>query len=768
MNKSFMIKGNILLAYTGSSEDVSVPEGVAKIGGGAFSGCENLTHLMLPSSVTEIENFAFHNCVNLETIDLPEGVTKIGKRAFSGCENLTHLMLPSSVTEIAGQAFKKCTSLERIDLPKDVIFTGESIFEDCISLKSVVLPANVKKILKSTFQGCTNLIEVRLPDTVTQIDEHAFDGCINLKQIIFPDSVKKIQAYAFHNCFGFTDVTIPKNITCLNTGVFQNCTNLTNVTIPEGVKEIQKQAFEGCTKLKVLNIPASLTKIEFGSYTGGALDKCEALEQIVIAPENPYFRLENDLIFSKDGSVLMFCMRTRMGAFVVSENVREIAPFAFSQCNKLTQITIPDSVTTIGSDAFNGCTAVTDVTLPANLEEISPYLFRGCTHLRQIELPSNLARIGKYAFDGAGLETLVLPASVKELGNFAFQNCPLQKVTVLGETKFGAHMLGDGMFELYAWKIPLTCIHKNYEKHAILTFSDCYLSEKEIPEEYRETSLNYIKNRRKRLYALALENVSVLQVMIAEKFILWTELSELLEQASKLGNPEINAELLEYRNRCFGHIDREQEQAKEFERELKLQTKILETGIVPVGVIKKSWSYRKKEDGTLLVSGYKGTETQIIVPAKIGKAVVTEIGEYAFSNVSPYATPAAKEIRQKLESVVIPEGVTKLGAYAFFGCSSLVNVAIPEGITEIGVETFWGCCNLASVVFPSTLVRVGNFMFYGCKNLTSVTFPADVQWIDKFAFPTNCANLTIYAPEDSYVEKFTNQYNLSFRSISGK
>lgn len=763
-----MIKGNILLAYTGSSKEVSVPEGVAKIGGGAFSDCEALTHLMLPASVTEIANFAFKNCVNLEIIDFSEGVTKIGERAFIGCKKLTHLMLPASVTEIAGHAFKNCTRLEHIDLPKDVAFTGEGIFEGCTSLKSIVLPANTKKVFKSTFQGCTNLIEVRLPDTVTQIDEHAFDGCVNLKQIIFPDSVKKIQAYAFHGCFGFTNITIPKNITCLNAGVFQNCTNLTNVIIPEGVKEIQKQAFEGCTKLKVFNIPASLTKIEFGSYSGGALDKCEALEQIVIAPENPCFRLENDLIFSKDGSVLVFCMRTKTGVFEVPENVREIAPFALSQCDKLTQITIPDSVTTIGSDAFNGCTAVTNVTLPANLEEISPYLFRGCTNLRQIELPSNLTRIGKYAFDGVGLETLVLPASVKELGNFAFQNCPLQKVTVLGETKFGAHMLGDGMFELYAWKIPLTCIHKNYEKHAILTFADCYLSEKEIPEEYRAASLDYIKSRRKRLYNLALENVSVLQVMIAEKFILWTELLELLEQAIQLGNPEVNAELLEYQNQCFGHMDREQEQEKEFERELKLQTKILETGIVPVGVMKKSWSYRKKEDGTLLVSGYKGTETRITVPAKIGKAAVTEIGEYAFSDVSPHATPTAKKIRQKLESVVIPKGVTKLGACAFFGCGCLVNVEIPEGITEIEAETFWGCCNLTSVVFPSTLMRIAHFVFDGCKSLTSVTFRADVQWIDEFTFPRNYAKFTIYAPEGSYVQQFANQHNLSFRSISCK
>lgn len=768
MDKAFMIKGNILLAYTGSSKEVSVPEGVVKIGGGAFSGCGDLAHLMLPSSVAEIADFAFRNCVNLETIDLPEGITKIGERAFIGCKKLAHLMLPNSVAEIAGQAFKDCTRLEHIDLPKDAVFTGEGIFEGCTSLKSVVLPADTKKILKGTFQGCTNLSEVNLPDTVTQIEEHAFDGCTNLKQIIFPDSVKKIQSYAFHGCSGFTDITLPKNITCLNAGVFQDCTNLTNITIPEGVKEIQKQAFGGCTKLKVLNMPASLAKIEFGAYSGGALDKCEALEQIVIAPENPYFRIENDLIFSKDGSVLMFCMRTRAGAFEVPENVQEIAPFALSQCDKLTQITIPDSVATIGSDAFHGCTAVANVTLPANLEEISPYLFRGCTSLRQIDLPLNLVRIGKYAFDGAGLETLVLPASVKELGNFAFQNCPLQKVTVLGETKFGAHMLGDGMFELYAWKIPLACIHKNYEKHAILTFADCYLSEKEIPEEYRAAALDYIKNRRKRLYDLALEHVSVLQVMIAEKFILWTELLELLDQAIQLGNPEVNAELLEYQNQCFGHIDREQEQEKEFERELKLQTKILETGIVPVGVMKKSWSYRKKEDGTLLVSGYKGTETQITVPAKIGKAVVTEIGEYAFSNVSPYATPAAKKIRQKLESVVIPKGITKLGACAFFGCGCLANVELPEGITEIGSQTFWGCCNLASMVFPSTLERIAQYVFDGCKSLTSVTFRADVQWIEEFAFPRNYAKFIIYAPEGSYVQYFANRHNLSFRPISCK
>lgn len=68
--------------------DITVPNGVTKIGSHAFDGCQNLTNISLPASVTEIGAYAFANCENLKYIDLPENLKEIGEAAFYGCDSL--------------------------------------------------------------------------------------------------------------------------------------------------------------------------------------------------------------------------------------------------------------------------------------------------------------------------------------------------------------------------------------------------------------------------------------------------------------------------------------------------------------------------------------------------------------------------------------------------------------------------------------------------------------------------------------------------------
>ena len=95
-----------------------IPEGVTRIGTGAFFECLGLTEIHIPDGVTEIGDQAFRGCSELKEIHIPEGVTRIGDYAFCGCASIRHLQIPRSVTEIGEYALKHCTGLLSILAPR--------------------------------------------------------------------------------------------------------------------------------------------------------------------------------------------------------------------------------------------------------------------------------------------------------------------------------------------------------------------------------------------------------------------------------------------------------------------------------------------------------------------------------------------------------------------------------------------------------------------------------------------------------------------------
>ena len=115
---------------------------------------------------------------------------------------------------------------------------------------------------------------------------------------------------------------------------------------------------------------------------------------------------------------------------------------------------------------------------------------------------------------------------------------------------------------------------------------------------------------------------------------------------------------------------------------------------------------------------------------------VTSVDDYAFYGCS------------SLTSVVIGDGVTSIGYYAFYGCSSLTSIEIPDGVTSIGDETFRGCSSLKSVEIGNGVTRIGCYMFSNCSSLTSVTIHDGVTSISNSAF-AYCSSLTSVTIPDS-------------------
>ena len=94
-----------------------------------------------------------------------------------------------------------------------------------------------------------------------------------------------------------------------------------------------------------------------------------------------------------------------------------------------------------------------------------------------------------------------------------------------------------------------------------------------------------------------------------------------------------------------------------------------------------------------------------------------------------------------LTNLVIPEGVTNIGNYAFYHCSGLTSVSIPNSVTNIGNYAFYQCSGLTSVSIPNSVTNIGNYAFYQCSYLTSVSIPNSVTSIGNYAF-YQCSGLT--------------------------
>lgn len=126
-------------------------------------------------------------------------------------------------------------------------------------------------------------------------------------------------------------------------------------------------------------------------------------------------------------------------AFQFFTKLTQVPDYAFSNCPKLTGITLPDGVTSIGQYAFNYCSSLASVTLSDNLETIGPYAFRECGVLTSIVIPDNVKYIKKGAFLESGLTSITIPASVVEIqpddrGEGAFRYCPFTYVIMEGTT----------------------------------------------------------------------------------------------------------------------------------------------------------------------------------------------------------------------------------------------------------------------------------------------------------------------------------------------
>ena len=237
-----------------------------------------------------------------------------------------------------------------------------------------------------------------------------------------------------------------------------------------------------------------------------------------------------------------------------------------------------------------------------------------------------------------------------------------------------------------------------------------------------------------------------------------------ISYATEQKKNDMIAWLMDFKNRTV-------DIATEEEKELKKMVRELSAAPDSATVMKKTWAYSRLSDSTVEITSYKGSETALEIPAKIGKNIVTSIGEQAFS-ASWVSQKSNKENKKRIISVVIPDtvtqiknsafreclalevisipsGVKSIGDRAFFGCRALTAVTIPRGVVEIGEGAFCDCSSLTSICLPEGLKAIGFKAFSGCKALTEITIPQSVAVIGSQAFDY-CHNVESLVLPDSF------------------
>lgn len=99
----------------------------------------------------------------------------------------------------------------------------------------------------------------------------------------------------------------------------------------------------------------------------------------------------------------------------------------------------------------------------------------------------------------------------------------------------------------------------------------------------------------------------------------------------------------------------------------------------------------------------------------------------------------------------IPDNVTMIEEWAFYGCTSLQSIVIPNSVTEIGVRAFSGCTSLQSIVIPDSVTQIGELAFSDCSSVQSIIIPDSVTRIERGAF-CNCTSLQSIKIPDSVTQ----------------
>ena len=804
--------GTEAFAYCSKLENITIPSTLTITGTAVFANCSLLATVAFADGTTVIPDNIFANCTSITKVVIPEGVTTIGAGAFADCSNLDYLSVPKSLKTVETGAFNGCTSLKQVIYAGDYndweaitvkenndpfanakLFDGETTpdnpyggeitpdtpgkymewkfdeetatltisgtgpmgeynFSDdpwdeyTDSIKNVIIEDGITTIGKNAFRECYALESIVIPDSVTSIGDYSFEMCNSLTSITLSDNINTIGMYAFQHCIGLTSVVIGDGVTTIELSTFAQCRNLESVVIGDGVTTIRSGAFQDCAKLKTVTFGKSLNTIESSAFSG-----CSSLESVTIP----------DTVTTMGKWTFSDC--TNLKSVKIGNGLVSTGDYVFENCTNLVSVTFGNSITVISDYSFYGCTKLDSIVTPSTVTEIKSGALSGCTSLKNVTLNEGLTLIGSNAFTNCdSLVSIKIPDSVTKIDSYAFADCDSLKSIAIGKnvTTIG-NAIAYGSKSLTAITVDAENPNYSVDEYGVLFNKDktvliqypcgSPLTEYTIPDSVK-TVQTYAFNKSANLQTVTIP----LSVTTIE--------NRAFDETPNL------------KNIIYKGTKEDWETRVTFDEDKNAKLKYNLIAFEPTDV----------ENVTTIC----GDNITWSLNLNNGKMVISGTGDmYDFEyNDCPWIN-----YRDYIKEVVISEGVTRIGSYAFYYCKNLKTIAIPSTVTSIGGDVFSICSSLESITVdsdnpaysndeygvlfnkdktilvkypqngaqteytvPSTVETIGYEAFYSCNNLKKIVLNDGVTTISYGAF-VGCGKLesltipTTVTTTDSYI-----------------
>jgi len=607
-----------------------------------FRECNSLKKVILPTSLYNLESYAFSGCQNLEEVVLPEGLTNVGYDSFRECHKLSKINIPSSVTNIYGGAFYGCQSLKSIDLST---MTGVS-----------TIPYDMF--------GNTGLTSIVIPANITNIGERAFQGT-PLKTVVFEagSRLATISECAFQST-QLQSITIPASVTTINNYAFSDCRSLSAVNYEDNNKltSLGENVFNGCP-IQTFLIPKRLIYM-------GHQDFSESLSQIEVEEGNKYFEMSDGVLYSKAENALVYAPKNQTSIYL-PDYVTSIKNGALRYHYDLTTLVLTSTITDLGESPF--CEN-------SNLKEIycmnpEPPVVQNLTNgwYGTVYIPTG----SKKDYEDAKWESSMLEERVFDYSiTLSTSSIKLYNVTGGKDRELSAMVFTPaGPFKseiVWSCSDPTVVsvsntgvIHYINEGEAIITASAVF-ADTIISAECRVNNLNFDVNSD--VYYVTAGNLSTL-IPESKKY----EIRDLI----LLG--EINADDIRFIREMAG-VDNNNN---------KTNGKLARLNLEAVNVVhggsywSRFWGEQYNDGNTL--GGYVFADCsaleEVILPSNL-----TGLNEGVFYEC------------KNLKYATLPSLINTIPSNTFYNCISLTNVYIPEKVNTIGYNAFAYCTSLKSVI----------------------------------------------------------------------
>ncbi len=426
-------------------------------------------------------------------------------------------------------------------------------------------------------------------------------------------------------------------------------------------------------------------KIEDGvllSYNGEA--------DVVIVPDSVRF-IESSA----------FKGNNRITSVILHEGLKRIGNEAFKGCESLASVRIPGSVTSIGEAAFSGCYSLRDVNIPKSTVNIGRGIFEYCPFLRDdkgfvvvsgvllgysgadrdIVIPDTVKRTCDDVFyRNMGADKIAFPDSLEALGRRTLRGCRRLKELILpqGLSRFEGTVLEEIWLQMYGSRVEnimMTSFVKQYPE----------LLKKNPALKRKIASCRYGLVK----HIIFFDDVRA----ISNLFGIFSKIPlEEVYEYIEISNGERRAFgctgfLLDYKNSHYTQLQQENAEQRKLDKELGERER-------SVADWKKLYTFRRKDRG-IVITGYIGTDENLVIPSRIGRYDVTEIGKKAFAMVFDVSPDGRVMVsKQKIKSVVIPDSVTRIDINAFSTCTYLESITVPPSVKSIAVGVFHMCPNV--------------------------------------------------------------------------